>query len=303
MAEDDRRRSPSVIAPSSLQSSANGLTILGRFGNNRVEASNLDGRTKKSSLRNSALIIREGFQPSLQRANPIEGKGKRVADVQGSPSASQLKGLLPGRFDWEASSSGLKLKVNRFVSATDPTTNLSVDSLNQGSCSSSVLIPYERIIDREPTGLVNNSTFMKKMYSGPEKVETPSFTNGDAGGVNGNPDCLKEVNQSAGIGDSFLTDNGVAVKLHTPNEIANANKLQFVVVAKTSMGSIWSVSSHYCWNRMVLVLFPISEAVLTGGPWFVHGHIIGLDKWSPSFSPSSMKSLTSLVWIRMPQLP
>ncbi|KAI0529343.1 hypothetical protein KFK09_001890 [Dendrobium nobile] len=45
------------------------------------------------------------------------------------------------------------------------------------------------------------------------------------------------------------------------------------------------------------------EEVLSGGPWYIGGHIIDLDKWSPSFSPSSLKVLTARVWIRFPQLP
>ncbi|KAI0531042.1 hypothetical protein KFK09_000591 [Dendrobium nobile] len=45
------------------------------------------------------------------------------------------------------------------------------------------------------------------------------------------------------------------------------------------------------------------EAVLLGGPWFVNGHIVGMEKWTPEFSPLSMKGLTSPIWIRMPHLP
>ncbi|XP_020704048.1 uncharacterized protein LOC110115216 [Dendrobium catenatum] len=45
------------------------------------------------------------------------------------------------------------------------------------------------------------------------------------------------------------------------------------------------------------------EAVLSGGPWFVNGHIIGMERWMPNFLPLTMKVLTSPIWVRMPHLP
>lgn len=43
--------------------------------------------------------------------------------------------------------------------------------------------------------------------------------------------------------------------------------------------------------------------MLQGGPWFINGYIIGMDAWSPGFDPTSLKDLSSAVWIRLPQLP
>ncbi|KAI0498597.1 hypothetical protein KFK09_019487 [Dendrobium nobile] len=45
------------------------------------------------------------------------------------------------------------------------------------------------------------------------------------------------------------------------------------------------------------------EAVLTNGPWFVNGNIVGIDRWTQSFNPNSLKGLTSPIWIRLPNLP
>ncbi|XP_020687684.1 uncharacterized protein LOC110103352 [Dendrobium catenatum] len=45
------------------------------------------------------------------------------------------------------------------------------------------------------------------------------------------------------------------------------------------------------------------ESVLNSGPWYVNESIIGIDKWSPNFDPSSLKGLTASVWIRLPNLP
>lgn len=45
------------------------------------------------------------------------------------------------------------------------------------------------------------------------------------------------------------------------------------------------------------------DAMLCGGPWFIGGDIVGLDRWTPSFSLESMEGLSSPVWIRLPNLP
>ncbi|PKU83443.1 integrator complex subunit 11 [Dendrobium catenatum] len=45
------------------------------------------------------------------------------------------------------------------------------------------------------------------------------------------------------------------------------------------------------------------EGVLSGGPWYVRGYIVGLDKWTVDFSPTSLKGLSSPIWVRMPHLP
>ncbi|KAI0519069.1 hypothetical protein KFK09_006509 [Dendrobium nobile] len=56
----------------------------------------------------------------------------------------------------------------------------------------------------------------------------------------------------------------------------------------------------------VLCLFQSTEAwdaVLSGGPWIIAGNILGMDKWSFSYSPASLNGLRSPIWIRLPQLP
>ncbi|PKU61158.1 hypothetical protein MA16_Dca026513 [Dendrobium catenatum] len=45
------------------------------------------------------------------------------------------------------------------------------------------------------------------------------------------------------------------------------------------------------------------KKVISGGPWFVNRHIIRVDKWSTKFSTTSLKGLTSLVWVRLWNLP
>ncbi|KAL0919934.1 hypothetical protein M5K25_009025 [Dendrobium thyrsiflorum] len=59
-------------------------------------------------------------------------------------------------------------------------------------------------------------------------------------------------------------------------------------------------------NDCFLCRFASMEArtnILLGGPWFVAGHIIGIDRWSPALSPSNLRGFSSPVWIRLPNLP
>ncbi|KAI0496455.1 hypothetical protein KFK09_022772 [Dendrobium nobile] len=57
------------------------------------------------------------------------------------------------------------------------------------------------------------------------------------------------------------------------------------------------------WSLCSFKSIEAMEGVLTGGPWFVNEHIIDMEHWTPAFSSSSVKGLTSPIWIRMPHLP
>ncbi|KAL0907864.1 hypothetical protein M5K25_022310 [Dendrobium thyrsiflorum] len=119
-----------------------------------------------------------------------------------------------------------------------------------------------------------------------------------------------------------LSEDGAAVKLVESSEISNSKRLEFSVVVKvfgkelppnvvawelrrqwakfgqfhfTSLGKGWYLCSFKCLEAF--------EGVLAGGPWYVNQHIVGLDRWSTDFSPTSMKGLSSPIWIRMPHLP
>ncbi|XP_020693999.1 uncharacterized protein LOC110107895 [Dendrobium catenatum] len=44
------------------------------------------------------------------------------------------------------------------------------------------------------------------------------------------------------------------------------------------------------------------EEILNGGPWYVGGYIIGMDRWSSFFDPYSFKGISDPIWIRFPCL-
>ncbi|KAI0524571.1 hypothetical protein KFK09_003948 [Dendrobium nobile] len=71
------------------------------------------------------------------------------------------------------------------------------------------------------------------------------------------------------------------------------------------MATVWKIPLDCTGGWILCSLFAVEimEKVLTGGPWFVNGHIVGMDRWNPSFNPNSLKGLVSPIWIRMPNLP
>ncbi|KAL0906995.1 hypothetical protein M5K25_025530 [Dendrobium thyrsiflorum] len=79
-----------------------------------------------------------------------------------------------------------------------------------------------------------------------------------------------------------ISNDCLTVKLHSHSEVENIKKLE---------------------NALVIKILAARDAVLCGGPWFIGGHVIGLDGWSPSFSLLSMNGLYSPIWIRLPYLP
>ncbi|XP_020682865.1 uncharacterized protein LOC110099897 [Dendrobium catenatum] len=110
--------------------------------------------------------------------------------------------------------------------------------------------------------------------------------------------------------------------MNSEQEIANSkilsNSIILKVLGKNIPFSICSIELHKQWNRFgnfhltslglnwILFSFKpndVMEEFLSGGPWYIGGHIVGLDKWLPSFSPLSLKGLTVPVWIRFPLFP
>ncbi|KAI0496319.1 hypothetical protein KFK09_022635 [Dendrobium nobile] len=123
------------------------------------------------------------------------------------------------------------------------------------------------------------------------------------------------------FGKDFTGGDNV-VKIHLPKEQENTVKLQNSLVIKVFGPNVpfhlicselrrqWVQFGKFNLTILglgwILCAFDEKDAldsVLTGGPWYVKNNIISMDKWSPSFSTSSLEWLTSSVWIRFPNLP
>ncbi|XP_020672842.1 uncharacterized protein LOC110092573 [Dendrobium catenatum] len=221
-----------------------------------------------------ALVIREGAVPLPQKKIYVEGKGKAVSYLGDQVTPKNVKSAL-NTSDISASSSGMKIFVSRFANSNEipGLVNVSVDL---------------------PKSTISNGPWSRKTY----------------------------INLDFKVDDLILSDDVKAVKPNSELEESNANKLSKSLVLKvfgkdtppqmvawelrkqwkqfgqfhfTILGGGWFLCS-FSTEEMVI-------AVLSGGPWFVNDHIIGMEKWSPEFNSSSTKGLSSPIWIRLPHLP
>ncbi|KAI0493888.1 hypothetical protein KFK09_024014 [Dendrobium nobile] len=74
-------------------------------------------------------------------------------------------------------------------------------------------------------------------------------------------------------------------EVHDDNEDANVIKLD-LEKEKANIQVLKNSLSHEA-----------LEEVHNGGPWFVGGFVIGVDRWSPSFNPISMDGISSPIWM------
>ncbi|XP_020673755.1 uncharacterized protein LOC110093264 [Dendrobium catenatum] len=95
------------------------------------------------------------------------------------------------------------------------------------------------------------------------------------------------------FGSNFVNEDRT-IKLHMGKEVVNSNGLKKSLVIKI-----------FCLG-WVLCAFENQEAleeIIVSGPWYVNGNIVGMDRWSATFSPNSLQGLTTIIWIRLPNLP
>ncbi|KAL0903247.1 hypothetical protein M5K25_027608 [Dendrobium thyrsiflorum] len=262
-----------------------------------------------------ALIISEGNVSTLKRLAHVAGKGKDV-DLSGNfktPNLFKKSGFNPLKaLNHEASSSSKNIYVNK---VDDPNAIPALGSKINADFPSSV---HENVTAKATLDSTSFCNVFNKGFSNSELQERnviPEFTS--------NPWIrAKHLKINFNKDKLVLSEDGTAVKLVESCEISNAKRLEFSVVVKvfgkelppnvvawelrrqwasfgkfhfTSLGKGWYLCSFKCLEAF--------EEVLSGGPWFVNQHIVGMEKWSTDFSPSSLKGLSSPIWIRMPHLP
>ncbi|XP_020696205.1 uncharacterized protein LOC110109469 [Dendrobium catenatum] len=118
-----------------------------------------------------------------------------------------------------------------------------------------------------------------------------------------------------------LAEDGRSIKLNVEKVMENSKKLEKSLVVKIFGCDVTFASISYelrrQWSQygkfhlMVLEKGSIlcsffelehMEAVLTNGPWFVNGNIVGIEKWTQKFDLNSLKGLSAPIWIRFPNL-
>ncbi|KAI0488502.1 hypothetical protein KFK09_028336 [Dendrobium nobile] len=262
----------------------------------------LEDRMKKL---NGPLVIRDVSEAEPRKIIYVKGKGKGVVDSESKSTPGTEKshsGM--NLLDPEASSTGMKLFVNRFV-------NSSINSdieIKQNPVKMSISNTHEAL------NLENNLDVDKVI----DKMQTYSGKVGINNTWSNKPYIKIDFKED----ESMISEDGKAVKMNEALEIKNSEKLSNSIVIKvfgrelashlvaweirrqwkhygqfhfTTLGKGWFLCSFKSEEMM--------EAVLSGGPWFINGHIVGMERWSTEFSANSMKGLTSPIWVRMPNLP
>lgn len=189
--------------------------MVGRSGSSKDQTKPIEGRIQNGHPWSSALRIREGFQPPVQQTTVIEDKGKTIEAIQVLSKSPNQKVLIPiqGKNDGEASSSGLKLKVNRFI---NPTVCDSID-LTTGIDLNENLISAENF---DPVTCGNEKNFNKPfgidmLMKGDNLAETQNYSNPctSTARVKVNPEFIS----------AEMSDDGIAIKLN--EDLVNANAL------------------------------------------------------------------------------
>ncbi|KAL0924028.1 hypothetical protein M5K25_004830 [Dendrobium thyrsiflorum] len=97
------------------------------------------------------------------------------------------------------------------------------------------------------------------------------------------------------LSEIFLAKDGMSMEPKVATVHDNIAKLDWALMAKL-------MGQRVAFFPSFLVSSSARDMVLMNGPWIIAGNIIGMDKWSPTSSPSSLHGLQSPIWIQLPQL-
>ncbi|KAL0913762.1 hypothetical protein M5K25_017247 [Dendrobium thyrsiflorum] len=100
--------------------------------------------------------------------------------------------------------------------------------------------------------------------------------------------------------EEVLEEDGICMSLNLDKVQENISKLECALVGKLLGKRISFAWLHSELSRRCL---DARDIILRGGPWIVAGSIIGLDRWSRSFSLDDMKGFASPIWVWFPRLP
>ncbi|KAI0492218.1 hypothetical protein KFK09_026487 [Dendrobium nobile] len=224
----------------------------------------IDPNEQVSVRKSSNLVINEGFRPPLRLDPLVEGKGKGVLEDQND---------------------GVKDNVKK----PDSIGNLIIDSTS----SSNVVLKVNKF-----TGMQDSDVLDR---------------------VNKNLSVSFEKEDEIAVS---MSEDGMAMKLNLEKELANALILKKSLVIKvlgqnipfsiysqelrrqlSKFGSFHLTTLVNSWILCSFTNIESMEEVLSGGPWYIWNHIIGMDRWTSSFSMESLKGITSPVWIGFSDLP
>ncbi|KAI0519711.1 hypothetical protein KFK09_007170 [Dendrobium nobile] len=228
-------------------------------------------------IHQGVLRIKENSKPSQKQIKYVEGKGKAIA-------------ILVNRFmNWNAIPGPSRSAINE-------------NSLNSGNDNIHSALNKDKALD--VVKVVD--ALPKPVAAAPENPWSNK------------PYIKLDFNDK----EVVLSEDGKAVKLIQELEEKNSNRLFNSLVVKVFGNDLpsnivaWELRKqwkffgqfHFTtlgkgWFLCSFTSEELVEAALSGGPWFVNEHVIGMEKWSPKFNSSSTEGLTTPIWIRMPHLP
>ncbi|KAL0910886.1 hypothetical protein M5K25_018983 [Dendrobium thyrsiflorum] len=278
----------------------------------------LQGFQREEDIRNrrlkGELIIEEGKCIPDYKFKQVTGKGKGIAidfDCKTPPARHLLYQ------DHDASTSGMNIFVNKYGNSNAiPTLGSKINAISPSPINKNF---HTGSNDNSVSNVVSVDSISANAAKVPVDlpVKNPEVVNVP------NPWTKKQfIKINFCKNNVRLSEDGLAVKLVESAEIANASKLDCSLVTKvfgkglpphsvawelrrqwkrfgqfhfTTLGEGWYLCSFKTMEAM--------EEVMSGGPWFINNHIIGLERWTVDFSSSSLNGLSSPVWIRLPNLP
>ncbi|KAL0912140.1 hypothetical protein M5K25_018093 [Dendrobium thyrsiflorum] len=300
LAEDLRPSASSPLIEANLHASS------GLLAANRISPSDDEIRRRRTR---GELVISDHLLLNPSQQSIVIGKGKGIEEEVECKTPKKSSGLnLANKFDPDASTSGMDLIVNRFGNPNAiPVlgSKINADFLNSNQNQDQIHPP---VVEVSGMGEKVNEN-LSRGINDVSKLSNPWKINNYIH-LNFNEENVK------------LSVDGMAVKLDDTSVALNAKRLELSLVTKvfgkvlpphvvawelrkqwtrfgpfhfTTLGEGWYLCSFKSLDSL--------DGVLSGGPWFVNSHIVGMEKWSTEFSPNSMKGLSSPIWIRMPHLP
>ncbi|KAI0492143.1 hypothetical protein KFK09_026409 [Dendrobium nobile] len=241
------------------------------------------------------VVIREGLA-LVRRQEFVEGKGKKViedvCEVQKEGDVQCIPDL--GKSDFSGSNNiSLRVKSSSGVLGSLSGRTLENEINPEGGQKNDNLAPRSNYSERNVIGEVSDAWMKIKLIKILFNKEQIDFSK-----------------------------DGVAVILNADKEAENSKTLKNSIVIKVLGNNVTflvsSVELRRQWSKYgsfhltslgmnwILCSFKSSEVVdeiLNGGPWYVNGCIVGMDKWMPEFDLNSFKGISAPIWIRLPNLP
>ncbi|XP_020698122.2 uncharacterized protein LOC110110827 [Dendrobium catenatum] len=237
------------------------------------------GSLRSSDRKSNAIVIWEGGKP-LSRQETVEGKGKNVIMDESEARVDTIVEDLPDLMNVESSASqNLVLRVRNFSEVLDAQ---KVRNMGDGAIS----------LETRKEDIVKNMGEVAEAWSKPKPIK-----------ITFDRDLMQ------------FSEDGVAVKLNAEREADNVRVLKNSIVLKVlGNGVPFSVCSSELrrqWSQYgkfhltsigldwILCSFnscAVVDEVLNGGPWYVNGLIVGMDRWTPAFDPNSFKDGNTFRW-------